>query len=351
MTDISARQTFANAGNPRFSDDPGTADTPESGRYIEAPGLTRPTGLLADRRNCVTMGRRKARPRGRENYPRQTNHIRAIRPPPGSPRVEFGASFAPSPALLRRFFRPRPRHPPPPPISHSTLRTPLTARANPARTSCSPRGRPIPRQPHARPSRRFISRHFQVARNRNRRTVEENCSKFRNFTPLWRRLELSLSRFRARVAALDFSSTAMSSPPRRTAQKRPQRRSPSKPTCPLRFPRPSPRERSRGSHAFSGRHSRNFTAEKWRPSSANLRPAWVKARGPTAHQRSNHRLVCAFAPSIARRRRQASSASRSASTALRYSSIRRTSSSKLRKRSRAVTSIINQPSSRSPLSR
>ena len=104
MTDISARQTFTTAGNTRLSDNPGSADTPESGRYIEAPGLTRPTGLLADRRNCVTMGRRQARPRGRENYPRQTNHIRAIRPPPGSPRVEFGASFAPSPALLRRFF-------------------------------------------------------------------------------------------------------------------------------------------------------------------------------------------------------------------------------------------------------
>lgn len=108
MTDISARQTFTTAGNTRLSDNPGSADTPESGRYIEAHALTRPTGLLADRRNCVTMGRRKARPRGRENYPRQTNHIRAIRPPPGSPRVEFGASFVPARATLRPHRSPTP---------------------------------------------------------------------------------------------------------------------------------------------------------------------------------------------------------------------------------------------------
>ena len=110
MTGISARQTFTMAENSRFSDYPGSADTPESGRYIEAQGLTRPTGLLVDRRNCVTMGRRKARPRGRGNYPRQTNHIRAIRPPPGSARVELGASSAPLSPLPSS---PTPRYPHP----------------------------------------------------------------------------------------------------------------------------------------------------------------------------------------------------------------------------------------------
>lgn len=145
MTDISARQTFTTAENSRFSDYPGSADTPESGSCIEAHGLTRSTELLADRRNRVTMGRRKARPtRARKLPPSNESHSRNSATAGLSPRRTrrlFGPSFAPSlvphPALLCA---------PPTACAHSQttptpLRSPLTDHLAPS--PLQPVGRPV----------------------------------------------------------------------------------------------------------------------------------------------------------------------------------------------------------------
>ena len=129
MTDISARQTFTTAENSRFSDYPGSADTPESGSCIEAHGLTRSTELLADRRNRVTMGRRKARPtRARKLPPSNESHSRnSATAGLSARRIRrlFGPSFAPSlvphPALLCA----PPTHRPPRP--HSDLHSLTTS--------------------------------------------------------------------------------------------------------------------------------------------------------------------------------------------------------------------------------
>ena len=125
MTDISARQTFTTAENSRFSDYPGSADTPESGSCIEAHGLTRSTELLADRRNRVTMGRRKARPtRARKLPPSNESHSRNSATAglcPRRTRRFFGPSFAAS--LVPHPAPPTP-HPPPVP-THRPLRPPL----------------------------------------------------------------------------------------------------------------------------------------------------------------------------------------------------------------------------------
>lgn len=122
MTDISARQTFTTAENSRFSDYPGSADTPESGSCIEAHGLTRSTELLADRRNRVTMGRRKARPtRARKLPPSNESHSRNSATAglcPRRTRRFFGPSFAAS--LVPHPAPPTP-HPPPVP-THRPLR-------------------------------------------------------------------------------------------------------------------------------------------------------------------------------------------------------------------------------------
>ena len=133
MTDISARQTFTTAENSRFSDYPSSADTPESGSCIEAHGLTRSTELLADRRNRVTMGRRKARPtRARKLPPSNESHSRNSATAGLSPRRTrrlFGPSFAPSlvphPALPTPHPPPAPTHRPPRP--HSDLHSLTTS--------------------------------------------------------------------------------------------------------------------------------------------------------------------------------------------------------------------------------
>lgn len=133
MTDISARQTFITAGNPRFSDISGSADTPKSGSYIEAQGLTRPTGLLSDRRNCVTMGRRKARSaRARKLPPSNESHSRNSTTAGLSPRrtrrlfgPSFAASLVPHPALPTPHPPPAPTHRPPRP--HSDLHSLTTS--------------------------------------------------------------------------------------------------------------------------------------------------------------------------------------------------------------------------------
>ena len=155
MTDISARQTFTTAENSRFSDYPSSADTPESGSCIEAHGLTPPPNFSPIVEIASRWDVAKPAPQGRENYPRQTNHIRAIRRPPGSPRVELGASSAllsplpssPTPRYPHPTHRLRPLTDHPPPTDHPA---PPTACAHSQTAPTPPRCSQLGAQSHRR---------------------------------------------------------------------------------------------------------------------------------------------------------------------------------------------------------